>query len=216
MKLEQEVRDVTTLDVVIAQFTIEDPWRMPDGASGVSLVDSATGNPPRLATTLHVYHDSVRMYFIFNGTDDHVVATHTLRDSPLYEEDVVEIFLSPEDLESYFEIEVSPRGTIFDAAVHSPDGTRKSMKVDRGWDCDLFTAVRFTRALDGSLIFSTVVAMPFSCASRQAPQAGDSWRANFFRIDRHSDGDEFTAWRPTAKSPPDFHVPAAFGELVFR
>ena len=38
------------------------------------------------------------------------------------------------------------------------------------------------------------------------------WRANFYRIDR-GERDEYSAWRPTLRSPPDFHVPARFGSL---
>ena len=48
------------------------------------------------------------------------------------------------------------------------------------------------------------------------PKAGDEWRANFFRIDRSAThGDDFSAWQPAMKTPPDFHVAAAFGTLRF-
>lgn len=205
------------IEVVERAFSIEDPWHVPSGAESVPLVDSSNGSRARLETTLHVFHDSVRLYFIFVGADDHVLATHTLRDAPLWEEDVVEMFLSPSDPARYLEIEVSPRGAVFDAAIHSPGGARDTMKVDRGWNClELFAAVQYERDSDGAWRFRTVVAMPFACAGVRTPDPGDRWRANFFRIDRHPKGDEFTAWRPTGKSPPDFHVPAAFGELIFR
>ncbi len=205
------------LEVVPHAFSIDEPWHVPPGAGGVPLLNSSNGNPPRLETTLHTFHDGERVYFIFDGDDDHVVATHLERDAPLWEQDVVELFLSPSHPSRYFEIEASPRGTWFDAAIHSPDGKRETMEVDRDWNCnDLFVAVRHLRDIQGAGRFTTVVALPFACMGVPAPQPGNSWRANFFRIDRHPEGDEFTAWRPTWKSPPDFHLPDAFGEMIFR
>jgi hypothetical protein len=51
---------------------------------------------------------------------------------------------------------------------------------------------------------------------RPTPVAGETWRANFFRIDRHPElGDEYSAWQPTMRSPADFHVGEAFGTLKF-
>src|SRR5947208_1773103 len=45
---------------------------------------------------------------------------------------------------------------------------------------------------------------------------GKPARANFFRVDRSAaHGDEYSAWSPTMKNRPDFHVVAAFGGLIF-
>src|SRR5438309_1861222 len=56
-----------------------------------------------------------------------------------------------------------------------------------------------------------VIRIPFAALKKS-----DEWRANFFRIDRSAaNGDEFSAWQPTMKTPPDFHVTAAFGTLRF-
>jgi len=211
-----------SLEVVENEFSLSDPWRRPDGTQEAQLATSLDGSTPRLATSLIVYHDGLRLYCLFSGRDDHVVATHDLHDAPLYEEDVVEIFLAPRELKSYYEIEVSPKATLFDAAIRSPNGTRDGMTVDRDWNCEeLLAAVRYERSRDpGSKLwsvanFNTVVAVPFSALGVPAPVPGERWRANFFRIDRHPDGDEFTAWRPTGRHPPDFHVNASFGELTF-
>jgi hypothetical protein len=72
-------------------------------------------------------------------------------DAPIYEQDVVEVFFAPDETTRYFELEVSPRGTVFDARVESPDGNRATMHVDRGWDCEgLVAAVRLVTIADGS------------------------------------------------------------------
>ncbi len=201
-----------TLVVPRAAFAIEDPWAIPPGCRPVSLRRATDGTPPRLGCDAALYADDRCLNAIFRATDDRVVATHFRHDAPLYEEDVVELFIAPVALTTYFEIEVNPLGTTFDARIDSPDGVRTTMKADLGWTCvGLFAAVRRTpESLD------VVMRFPFASLGAPAPARGDIWRANLFRIDRHPDrGDEFSAWCPTMRKPADFHVVAAFGRLQF-
>jgi hypothetical protein len=218
-----------------AEFSIEEPWGVPRGCMPLALRRADDGEAPRLATTLTLFHDGNCLTALFLGDDDGVEATYLRHDEPLWQEDVVELFLAPERLTRYFEIEVNPLGTTFDAVIDSPDLSRATMQSDLAWRCkDLFAAVRTTpSSLD------VVVRLPF--ASIGAAPEGE-WRANFFRIDRASGrhaerseasrrrrsfrfaplsvrmtgADEFSAWQPTMKTPPDFHVPGAFGRLRFN
>jgi hypothetical protein len=193
-----------------ADFSIEDPWAIPAGCVPISLRRSTDGASPRLATKVVVYADAKNLNVLFRAEDDEVVATYLEHDAPLYEEDVVEVFLAPDKPTTYYEIEVNPLGTTFDARIESPKGVRASMRVDLGWTCkDLFAA---TRRVPGST--DTILRIPFACMGA-APR--NEWRANFFRIDRSRvHGDEFSAWQPTLKNPADFHVAAAFGRLRFE
>lgn len=198
-------------------FDMEDPWTAPVASIPVRLRRSTDGAPPRLVTSVAAWFDADYLNVLFSCGDDHVEATHLVHDAPLYEEDVVEVFIAPEDTIRYFELEVSPRGTIFDARIHSPDGERATMHVDRAWTCEgLVAAVRRVTESNGVSTIDTLLRIPFAALERETPRDGETWRANFFRIDRHDTlGDEFSAWQPTMKSPPDFHVPAAFGTLRF-
>jgi len=169
------------------------------------------------STALRVCHDGERLYIAFDCEDEAIVASHTGRNAPLYEEDVVEAFLAPSaDPRHYFELETSPRGAWFEARIASPDGRRDTMRIDRDWICAGFVhAVRLTRrreARDES--WSAEWAIPFASLGVSALRAGDQWRANFFRIDR-AHGGEYSAWSPTLVDPPDFHLPDRFGVLVF-
>src|SRR5436190_16627573 len=116
--------------VARAPFDMEDPWTMPDVCTPVSLRRANDGSAPRLSTTVAAWYDSSHLTLLFSAHDDAVYASHLEHDAPLYEQDVVEAFLAPEVATRYFEIEVSPRGTIFDARVESPDGVRATMHVD--------------------------------------------------------------------------------------
>jgi hypothetical protein len=206
-----------TLVVVRAAFEMEDPWTAPADCRPVRLRRSSDAAPPRLSTSVTAWFDDHHLSILFSAADDAIRATMYTHDAPLYEEDVVEVFFAPDSLTRYYELEVSPHGTIFDAVVDSPDGDRRTMHVDRGWDCEgLVAAVRVLTESDGAMSVDTLLRIPFASIGRSTPRSGEAWRANFFRIDRHAArGDEFSAWQPTMKFPPDFHVPAAFGRLQY-
>jgi hypothetical protein len=170
------------------------------------------GSAPRLATSVAVYYDSDCLTIVFRCDDDEIVATYLEHDEPLWKEDAVEVFLAPAGLTPYFEIEVNPLGTTFDARIDSPDGVRDTMTTALAWTCEgLFAALR----RDDQRTLDVVMRLPFASLGA-TPGSGDEWRANFFRIDRSAaHGDDFSAWQPTRKSPADFHVAAAFGALRF-
>jgi hypothetical protein len=205
-----------TLVVARAAFDMEEPWTTPPQCAPVRLRRATDASAPRLATSVAVWYDDEFLSVLFCATDDQVTATHFQHDAPLYEQDVVEVFVAPESIRDYYEIEVSPRGTIFDARIHSPDGVRGTMQVDKDWNCDgLFAAVRQVAESNRSMTVDTIVRIPFAALGRKTPGAGEQWRGNFFRIDRHLRGDEFSAWQPTLRVPADFHVTNVFGVLRF-
>jgi hypothetical protein len=203
------------LEVPRGSLPLEDFWAIPPGAARVNLTSAIDGSAPRLKTEAALYHDGRMLYVLFRADDDEVFATHLEHDAPLWEEDVVEVFLAPLQLETYYEIEVNPLGTTFDAIVRSPDRTRATMDVDRAWECTgLWTAIRRdTRGKGEETHISTLIAIPFSAIGSGG--SGSKWRANLYRIDRSSRGDSYSAWCPTLRDPADFHVPDRFGELLF-
>jgi len=206
-----------TLVVARAAFDMEEPWSTPPECNPVRLRRSTDATAPRLATSVAVWYDDDYMTVLFSAADDHVSATHLQHDAPLYEQDVFEVFLAPESIADYYEIEVSPRGTIFDARIHSPEGVRDTMEVDRDWNCEgLFAVVRQIVESDGVTSIDTLIRIPFAALGRNTPAPNEEWRANFFRIDRHPQlEDEFSAWQATMRVPADFHVAGAFGVLRF-
>jgi hypothetical protein len=205
------------LQIVRGTFSMEDPWALPPSCAIVRLRRSTDASAPRLATTVCPWYDSEYLNVVFSAADDYILATMTDRDAPIYNEDVVEVFVAPERPEAYFEIEVSPRGTLLDARIDSPDGVRSSMKADFDWKCEgLLAAVRKVTEADGSMTIDTLIRIPFRALGVPEAPVGGTWLGNFFRIDRHpTAGDEYSAWRPTMQDPPDFHVSAAFGSLKF-
>src|SRR5258708_16109299 len=134
---------VSTLAVPRAEFSIEEPWLIPKECEPVALRRSTDGGNPRQATSVAAYYDEDFLTVVFQADDDEIVATFLGHDQPLWQEDVFEVFLAPDGLTPYFEIEGNPLGTTFDAPIDSPDGVRATMTTALAWTCDpLFAGLR--------------------------------------------------------------------------
>jgi hypothetical protein len=174
----------------------------------LELRDAVTGGAPRLRTAVRVGFRDGALLVRFDGRDDSTVATLTRRDEPLWTEDVYEVFLTPVDPPTlYFELEINPLGTLFDARVESPDLVRRTMGADPSWNL---------RGLSGrsrvrEKRWSAVLRIPLADLAGAGPLPR-TWRANFFRVDRGTP-DEFSSWSPTWTDPADFHVAERFGIL---
>lgn len=174
----------------------------------VYLKETVAGGQPAQATWFKTAWAGPELRVLFHAADTYPWATHTARDAPLYEEEVVEIFLDPAgDLESYFEIEVNPLNAVCDLVLRR---VRNGWRKDFGWHCEgLKTAV--TKSADA---WTTEIVIPFASLGPGLPIAGKAWRANFYRIDRPKNTPwELSAWSPTGREL--FHVPEQFGFLEF-
>jgi len=184
------------------------------------LVRAADGAPARLRTDVRLAHDGRALHVRFECEDPDPWSTHRRRDDPLWDQDAVELFLAPgaSDPARYVEFEVSPHGVLFDAVVVNPDGDRSTMRVDPAWDCPGVVVAAGRGTFAGGPGWWAELSVPWMAVLDALGAAGgrpDAWRANLYRIDRPRDGgeDEFSAWAPTGRVPPDFHVPARFGLL---
>jgi hypothetical protein len=168
------------------------------------------GAAPRLRTAVRVGVRDDALLVRFDGRDDGTVATLTRRDDPLWTEDVYEVFLTPVDPPTlYFEFEVNPLGTLFDARVESPDLVRRTMRVDASWNLRGLSGKSRVRPGRWSAVLKIPLAGLLGDTVAALPRL---WRANFFRVDRRSP-DEFSAWSPTWTDPADFHTARRFGFL---
>jgi hypothetical protein len=180
------------------------PW---EEVPPVSLVLADGSGAPEQATTVRLCWDGEALHVRFDCEDRDAWGTFQRRDAPLWQEEVVEVFLAPgeEDPVDYMEIEVSPLGVLFDARIHNPTGLRADMTADLSWDCPgiRWQVGRGAERQD----WWAELSIPWESPSR-------IWRANFYRVERPRDGvPEFTCWSPTLANPADFHKPARFGLL---
>ena len=150
------------------------------------------------------------LHLMFWCEDREPWATMKERDESIYEEEVVEAFIAPgEDRTAYFEFEINPLGTLFDAEIHWHGHGRDLLEVRREWNCAGLTGGARVEA--GG--WQAWLAIPFAGLGLR-PSAGESWAINFYRIERRP-RPEFSSWSPLYTDPPEFHTPDRFGRLLF-
>ncbi len=75
-------------------------------------VDMATGEPAPLDTSAAVLWDDTNLYIAFWASEPNLAATMTERDSQLFFENDLELFIDGGD--SYYELEFNPLGTVYE------------------------------------------------------------------------------------------------------
>lgn len=178
------------------------------GSTRISLLENSSGYAPRWGTEVRISWTDGYLQGLFLCQDSEPWATIVEHDGPLWEQEVVEIFLDPfGDGLCYFEIEINPLNTVTDIVARR---TWTGLKKDITWDCKgLETAV-------GTLAYGWVVGfrIPFASLGDCHPEKNPVWRANFYRIDRPlNQPRELSAWSPTFVGT--FHVPYRFGTVRF-
>jgi alpha-galactosidase len=98
----------------------------------------------------------------------------------------------------------------------SPNGFWIDLDIAPGEKRDLKSGLkRRVRIDEKNKTWRAELALPMkSLASRFEPSA--AWRANFFRVEGAAEPRFYSAWRPTETPAPNFHIPEAFGKLVFE
>ncbi len=174
----------------------------------IPLREAITGGAPEQGTEVRAAWSADELRVLFVASDMEPWATLTARDAPLYQEEVVEVFIDPVgDALSYFEWEVNPLNAVLDLVLRR---NRSGFVKDLSWRCEgLRTAARL---VPGG--WAAELAIPFRSLVSEMPAIGSEWRMNFCRIDRPRGRErELSAWSPTGRAL--FHVPDRFGVVEF-
>ncbi len=123
----------------------------------------------------------------------------------LWDRDVCEVFLQPPGSEAhaYKEIEVAPNGLWIDLEI--APGEKRDLQSGLRRRVNIDEAQRQWRA---------VLALPMRSVVERFEMPA-VWGVNFFRVEGAAEPRFYSAWRPTNTPEPNFHVPDAFGALVF-
>lgn len=197
----------------LGEIREEQDWRQLDykNCESASLSETASGGDVKEPTSFRACWSPEFVYIEVRCVDHYAISRYTERDEPLYEQDVVEVFIECGEEEGgpYFELEVSPNNVIFDAKVWN-DGNGGIRSIDVAWNMDgLVTEVE---ERDSTRIYR--LAIPTSHFAKK-PAPGVSWRFNVYRIDEDETGErEYQAWSPTEAL--NYHVQSRFGVMVFE
>jgi alpha-galactosidase len=168
-------------------------------------------NPdPQRATEVRLLWTPETLFIQFHCNYRNITVFPDARDdgwrNGMWERDVAETFLQPDATDPfvYKEFEVSPNNFWIDLAV-------SHFKIE-----ELHSGLRRRVVLDEkSKSWTADLAIPMKGLTPQFDPK-HSWRANFYRIEGEKEPRFYSAWSPTFTPKPSFHVPAAFGTLVFH
>jgi len=196
----------------------EDAWRQ----AGSFLLRKADGKgDASRRTAVRILHDSERIYIAFECEDPDIWTEHRGRDSHMWTEDVVEVFIDPDPQDpAYVELEVNPLGDLFDGMFlkqHRPvlmswnpaievgvsvEGTvNRREDTDKSWTVEIAIPVK-------DLALSAGVGRP---GAELKP--GTAFTINFYRNERSKETGELQAWAPVRG---DFHETGLFGRVIFE
>lgn len=171
---------------------------------------------------MKLLYSTTGLYVLFEGTDKKLSVTNLADFDNLWEQDVFELFVWPDEKQPvYFEYEISPLGAELPILVPNFDGkfvgwrpwhyegTRKIRKATTvgggkkeagsaatGWTAEIFVPYELLKPLENV-----------------SPKPGTKWRANFYRMDYDDKNTTHWSWVPVG---PSFHEYRKFGTLLFE
>jgi len=170
---------------------------------------------PSEATTVAMCWQNSGLVVNVHTVDNYTYSPYTKCNENLFNADVIEMFVTADDLEHYYEFEVSPKGVAFVSTIVNPSGDCSKFRGDLA-PCSIF---RYSAAAT-SVGYDVHMELPWNLFASKSDLASGvvgkpkSLRANLFRIDvLRSGAKEYAAWSPNYKSPACFHVPRYFGVL---
>jgi predicted TIM-barrel fold metal-dependent hydrolase len=180
---------------------------------------TAAGHP--YETRIKLLYSKKGIYVLMDATDKKITATRKDFEN-LWEEDVFEVFLWPDERDSlYFEYEISPLNYELPILIPNMEGKflgwrpwhyEGERKIRKATSC-VGGARKSGAAVEG---WKAEVFIPYDLLTplrNVPPKPGTRWRANFYRVD-YDDG-KTTSW-DWARVGPSFHEYKKFGTLVFE
>lgn len=178
-------------------------------------------DPTAYATWWKALWSRTGVYFLIDCTDPLLTSTGLPDNSDLWNEDVAEVFLWPdESVSTYFEYCISPLGA--ETPILCPDidghhmpwlpwryhGKRRVQKT---------VAVRGGEQKPGAVItgWSSEFFIPYQLLAplrNTRPEVGMTWRANVYRMDHDGDKIRYFAWKHVGQS---YHNFLAFPTIRF-
>lgn len=176
-----------------------------------------------LSTKVKILYSDTGIYFLFDCEDNVLSASFTSDFEELWHEDVVEVFLWPDESEPvYFEYELSPLNYELPILVSNNNGEQShwipfDYSYKEGRKTRHMTSVEGGSKKSGASIsnWKAEFFIPFELLRPMEnifPKSGTKWRANLYRVD-YDNGQSSWTWQPVTEN---FHQYENFGTLIFE
>ncbi len=195
-----ECQKIATAPIPDARLD-QSPWKEATWIDEFRLIDTGLELMDERYLQAAVLWNDAGLYVGFRSAPSLVPVTRTQRDSDLWTECAVELFLAAGA--GYYEIEINPLGAVLD--LHFPDEDANDWEQYRAWDAAGMTwAVRSTgRPGSGVAGWEAELSLPWSAVPQMTRDTGDTgdviW-AQLCRSTRRPDGTtEMPAWGPAQR-----------------
>lgn len=178
--------------------------------------------PAQYSSRLKVLYSDSGIYFLFDCQDRILTATMTKDYDDIYNEDVVEVFLWPDESQPlYFEYELSPLNVELPIIVPN---NKMAYFGWQPWHYEGSRRVRHGASVSGGKqeplasieSWRAEFCIPFDLLKGMGnipPMPGMKWRANMYRIDYDDGANTQWAWCPDTGGK--FHNYWQFGTIAF-
>ena len=203
----------TISPVQIDGFEDDDAWKHANQIAPFQTPKS--GTPPQAGTMVKLAWDLDYFYFYAEMSDKEVIATYQKHDSPLWLEDVFELFLRPSiKHEGYYEFQTSPLGVTFD--IFWPHAEERETTFAKKLKADEFQFDVATRVLEEQSKWIAEGRIRWSDLHHTGgrPQADETWTFALCRYDYLTDEKpELTSSAPLSQA--NFHLREDYSEIIF-
>ena len=169
-------------------------------------------------TVAKLLWDDKNLYVAFECEDAHIWAEYTQRNDPVWRDDAVEVFTSPnpDNPEDYFNFEFNALGTILDGSPYY--GNKSSEWNAVGVQTAYMHSGTLNQDADTDIFWTMEIAIPFEnfapLAKNVPPKDGDVWRLNLNRCGGKINP-QYSQWSDSGTPKPAFHVQERFGVARF-
>lgn len=178
-------------DMAIDGLMDEASWEAVPWSQEFVDIEGTQKPKPLYKTQMKMLWDEEYLYIGVHMEEPHLWATYTERESVIFHENDIEVFLDPDgDTHLYYELEVNALGTEWDLMLTKP--YRNGGKAINGWNINgLKQAIHLEGTLndpsDTDQFWSIEMAIPWKALSESGPsfripRDGEQWRINFSRV----------------------------------
>jgi hypothetical protein len=201
-------------EIIIDGALSESSW---DSAETLYFFIPVSLDRPESLTRAKLLWDDKYLYVGFEAQDLDLQAQRTKRDSDVFRDDVLEIFIQPDtDAPRHHNFEINPLGTLHDGFA---GGGAQAWNIE-GIQIGIQIQGTLNNDSDRDEGWSLEVAVPFSelpDLNKPAPEPGDRWKFHLARYDYSKyleEGKELSSTAPLSKI--NFHYRPDWIDLVFQ
>jgi hypothetical protein len=161
-------------------------WQLAPWSEAFVDIEGDIRPKPAHLTRMKMMWDEDFFYIGVKLDEPHIWATYTQRESVIFHENDIEVFLDPNgDTHNYYEWEINALGTLWDLLLTKP--YKDGGKPLNGWNINDF---EYAVHVEGTLndpsdiddYWSVEMAIPWASLSYGVPKDGQQWRINFSRV----------------------------------